>query len=131
MDSILSRLQAVFPIQAGAMELTLESVEPGAGGLRGIVRMILWEEERSVVCSVKEQQLWLLSSEQAADPRVAEAIEGWAAALEAAGEDAPERWSVLMPSDLWRVPQLLKLKRPQTAHQFTDAMLRRLARSGG
>lgn len=118
-------------------EITGGVHESADGRLLATLRTYVWEIEGGVrsIRDIREQQLVVLPAELSADPRVPAYFAGWAAALRhvlerhaelaAAGArtDAQrQRLEYAMPSDLL-FPDVLKLRRPQTPDEFTDALL--------
>lgn len=120
----ITLLNGIFPIRSETLWLTLEAVSIRQEVLFGTVQLILWNE--GSVSDIKEQQLRLIDANAAREPRLPEALAGWAKALVEAGRCVPEldAWVCYLPSDLWVLPRLLRLKRPQTTEQFFDAVLR-------
>jgi hypothetical protein len=148
----------LFPITSErlAIEFVPESVDEDTGEVRGgfqemtdgrlvaTLRMILWDLDggERTVRDIREQELVVLHGERSYDPRVPAYFAGWAAAvrfvfgrldeLAAAGElpDLDERLGDLLPADLV-FSEVLEQRRPQTADDFTEALLSGKKRLGG
>lgn len=153
----LARLfSAVFPIRSEqvSLELVSESVDESTGEVSGgtcedsqgywraTLRLIVWEHEGGglQIRDIKEQQIVWLYPELREDPRVPAYIAGWAAAVQyvfdrhselaAAGDPrGGAQIDVSMPHDFFDVG-VLKLRRPQTEGDFTDALLSSKKRLG-
>lgn len=107
------------------------------GHLVATLRLIIWEDRDGArsICEVKEQQVVVVFQANIADARVPVYFEGWAAAVrylfarldERRGTDDELRG--LVPYDL-ASPDVLELRRPQTADEFTDALLSSKKRLG-
>lgn len=150
-------LYETFPVSSDvfSLELVPESINPDTGEvnggiddtrghLRATFRTVTWDvdgEARSIR-DVKEQDVFLLAEDYRDDPRLPAYVEGWAAALRfiferhaeltAAGalpQQARDALDWCMPSDLVH-PGVLALKRPQTAEDFTEALLSSKKRLG-
>lgn len=114
------------------------------GNLRAMLRSIMWDVEGGArqIRDVKEQMVVWLCERNRDDPRVRAYLEGWAAALRfvfarheelrAGGtlsDEAAQRLECSMPSELLNA-EVLDLRRPQTADDFTDALLSSKKRLG-
>lgn len=146
-----------FPISSEhfSLEFVPESVNEGTGEtwggvqetdgghLAATLRLFVWdvhEGERSVR-DIKEQQVVVLHKDHVDDPRVPAYLEGWVAALRLVFERHDERLAAGDPSASDRIegamphefvfPDVLALRRPQTAEEFTDALLSGKKRLGG
>ncbi|MDC0668211.1 hypothetical protein [Nannocystis radixulma] len=107
------------------------------GHLVATLRLIIWEDRDGArsICEVKEQQVVVVFQANTADARLPVYFEGWAAAIrylfarldERRGTD--DELARLMPHEL-ASPDVLGLRRPQTADEFTDALLSSKKRLG-
>lgn len=120
----------VFPIGSQLSTLELVEVQERDGALVLTVRLVLWSARESgerTIDSIKEQEVYALGASQREDPRLAACVAGWAAAVryvfEQDDEHAAELVNGLMPHELVVIGELLALKRPRTADDFTDAAL--------
>lgn len=156
-EDVVAAFVELFPISSErfSLELVRESVHQDAGEvwggidgvdegpLRATLRTIVWEvdgETRSIR-DIKEQIVPWLCAEHREDPRVRAYLEGWAQAvryvlaqhdeLQAAGSTgaAADKLEISMPYDFF-YPAVLRLRRPQTADQFTEALLSSKKRLG-
>lgn len=147
-----------FPIASDtfSLELVAETVnevtgevtggvdESPDGEVRATLRTIVWAVEDGVrsVRDIREQTLVIVGADHIADPRVPAYFAGWAAAmrhvlerhaeLAAAGALADavrERLEYSLPMELV-FPEVLRLRRPRTADEFTDALLAGTKRLG-
>lgn len=147
----------VFPIRSELFELSFvaETVdertgeihggthEEGSGYWRATMRTITFEPTTDgtlQIRDVKEQEcVWLLPQHRE-DPRVPAYVAGWAAAVQyvldrgaelvAAGDErAMNRFEAAMPFDFFS-PDVLDLRRPRSAEDFTDALLSSKKRLG-
>ncbi len=127
----------VFPIGSQLSTLELVEVSERDGAVLLTVRLVHWSllDGQRTIHSVKEQEVYAVGAAQREDPRLAECVAGWAAAVryvfEQDDEHAAEIVQGLMPHELVVIGGLLALKRPSTAEDFTDAALsgrQRLAR---
>lgn len=105
-------------------------------------RLVVWEvdgDDRSIR-DVKEQDVVVVPAAYVDDPRVPAYFEGWAAAIRTAftrleeviaeGNAAVgERVEEAVPYEMF-CPEVLGLRRPQTAEQFTEALLSNRKRLG-
>lgn len=151
MDDIQTVFSELFPIASDEFSLefvgetVVEDTGEIVGGLRqnsdgsflATLRTISWEVvdgERSIR-DVREQQVVVVLAGNAADPRLPAYFAGWAAALRfilarhqemrADGTlpaKASDSLECAMPHELV-CPDVLRLGRPQTADEFTDALL--------
>lgn len=158
-EDVVAFFSELFPIRSErfSLELVCEHVDEttgevfgGADGqdggdLRATMRTIGWDVEDGVqsIRDVKEQQVvWLLARHRE-DARARAYLQGWAQAvqfvlerheeLRAAGtltEQAAQRIDYSMPYEFMG-PDVLDLRRPQTADEFTDALLSSKKRLGG
>ena len=154
---LASLFSEVFPLRSDVFELSFvaETVDEGTGEVSGGVhadgngywratmRTISFErggDGELQIRDVKEQGVVWLYPEHADDPRVPAYVAGWAAAVQyvldrhaevaAAGDDGvTDRLDVVMPYDCF-CPSVLRLRRPQTADEFTDALLSSKSRLG-
>lgn len=155
--SLVNALSQLFPILSEhySLELVDESVDADSGeawggrsatpdgGLVATIRLVVWDvqgEERTIR-DIKEQQVTIVAAEHLDDPRVPAYLEGLAAALDLAfarldetiadeGHGAvTERLEEAMPYAFFP-GDVLALRRPQTAEEFTDALLTNRKRLG-
>ena len=141
--SLVEALSQRFPISSEHHSLELVDADSGEGSLVATVRLIVWDvqgEER-MVRDIKEQQVTIVAAENLEDPRVPAYLEGLAAALGLAfarvdeaiadkGHGAvTERIQEAMPSEFFPA-DVLTLRRPQTAEDFSDALLTNRKRLG-
>ena len=147
----------VFPIRSDVFELAFVSevvdertgevsggtCEDPRGYWRATLRTISWErgaDGEPQIRDVKEQECVWLYPEQKDDPRVPAYVAGWAAAVqyvldrhaelaEAGDGGVTDRLDVVMPYEFF-CPLVLRLRRPQTADEFTDALLSSKSRLG-
>lgn len=129
-----------LPIRADAFALELVPDEhrgDAPSDLRATLRTLVWDDrdgERSLR-DIREQTVVIVRREHSDDPRVPAYFAGWAAALRfvlerhaelaAAGlrtEALRQRLEYSLPMDLV-FPGVLRLRRPQTADDFTAALL--------
>ncbi|WAS96532.1 hypothetical protein [Nannocystis punicea] len=148
----------LFPIRSERLtiEFVPETVDEDTGEVRGgfqemtdgrlvaTLRIVLWDlhEGERTIRQTTEQELVVVDSEYSYDPRVPAYFAGWAAAVRfvfgrldelAAADELPdldERLQELVPSDLV-FSEVLELRRPQTADEFTDVLLSGKKRLGG
>ncbi|MCY1054191.1 hypothetical protein [Nannocystis sp. SCPEA4] len=107
------------------------------------VRLVVWEvdgDDRSIR-DIKEQDVVVVPAAHVDDPRVPAYFDGWAAAVRTAftrleevivaeGEAAAgNRVEEAVPYEMF-CPEVLELRRPQTAEEFTDALLSNRKRLG-
>lgn len=136
---VFSQFQALFPIRSDhyAIELVGALDEGAPADLVATVQTIVWEGEGAArtVRDIRQQEVvWLLARHRE-DPRVPAYLTGWADALRfvlarhaelAATGELPravaQRLEFALPHELL-CPQLLDLRRPQTAEAFTEALL--------
>lgn len=155
-EDVVAVFLELFPISSGrfSLEFVPESVNEhtgevwggidDAGDLRATLRMIAWEVDGDTraIRDIKEQQVVWLSERHREDPRVRAYLEGWAHAvhyvfaqheeLQAAGVvtgAAADKLAGCMPYDLL-CAEVLDLRRPQTADEFTEALLSSKKRLG-
>lgn len=147
----------VFPIRSDVFELAFVSevvdertgevsggtCEDPRGYWRATLRTISWErgaDGEPQIRDVKEQECVWLYPEQKDDPRVPAYVAGWAAAVQYVVDRHAELAAVgdaragalldaTMPYD-FICPGVLRLRRPQTADDFTDALLSSKSRLG-
>lgn len=158
MEDVAAAFAELFPISSDrfSLEFVRETVneETGEvwGGIEGIddgplratVRTVLWEIEGDTrsIRDVKEQRVMWLYEEHREDARARAYLEGWAQAvryvlaqydeLHAQGlltDAAADKLAMCMPYDFF-YPDALGLRRPQTADDFTEAMLSSRKRLG-
>lgn len=136
-----------FPIGSELFELALVSESGGAqadprGHWRATIRLIVFErvDGDRQVRDIKEQECVWLYPQHREDPRVPAYVAGWAAAVQfifernaelvdAGDAGASDRIDTAMPFDFFN-PDVLALRRPQTAEDFTDALLSSKKRLG-
>ncbi|MCY0987593.1 hypothetical protein OV203_10690 [Nannocystis sp. ILAH1] len=155
--SLVEALSQLFPISSEhhSLELVDESVDADSGevyggrsatpegGLVATVRLVVWDvqgEER-MMRDIKEQRVTIVAAEHLEDPRVPAYLEGLAAALNLAfarvdetiadkGHGAlSDRLAEAMPYEFFP-GDVLALRRPQTAEDFSDALLTNRKRLG-
>lgn len=154
---LASLFAEVFPIRSDVFELAFvtETVNEDTGEVSGgtgegayghwraTLRTISFERGSDggmQIRDVKEQECVWLYAEHKDDPRVPAYVAGWAAAVQyvldrhaeaaAAGDvGVTDRLDVVMPFD-FVCPSVLGLRRPQTADEFTDALLSSKSRLG-
>ncbi len=147
----------LFPISSDtfSLELVPETVNEETGEVNGgtaehdgawraTIRTVTWDIEggQRSIRDVKEQDVFLGFADTFDDPRLPAYLEGWAAALrfiftrhaELSAEGAlparvREAFEQSMPSD-FVCPDLLALRRPQSADDFTEALLSSKKRLG-
>lgn len=151
--SLRRELHALLPIGSDLFSLEpadyladdAPAVADPPGALRETVRTIVWErdgEQRSIR-DIREQEVLWLHARHREDPRVPAYLAGWAAAVQfvtdrhaelaAAGalpERVAQRLEYCMPFELFS-PDVLDLRRPQTADDFTAALLSSKKRLAG
>ncbi|PCC73561.1 hypothetical protein SAMN02745121_08459 [Nannocystis exedens] len=113
------------------------------GHLVATIRLFIWEDDgddRSIR-DVKEQQVTIVTAPYLDDPRLPAYFEGWAAAVRFASARldeisaaqgfaaVSERLAAAMPDEFF-CPEVLRLRRPQTADDFMDALLSNRKRLG-
>lgn len=134
-----------FPIASGRFSLELVPdtvVEAQPDGWRTPIRLFLWDtldDGKRAIRDIREQEVQWLPAEAADDPRVAAYLEGWAAAVRAIFERHEERLAAGaeidksnyfdLPADLV-CPEVLQLRRPQAADEFTETLLASKQRLG-
>lgn len=154
---LASLFSEVFPLRSDVFELSFvsETVDERTGEVSGgthadangywraTMRTISWERGSDGVLQIrdmKEQECVWLYPEHADDPRAPAYVAGWAAAVQyvldrhaelaAAGDGGvTDRLDVVMPYEFF-CPLVLRLRRPQTADEFTDALLSSKSRLG-
>lgn len=154
--SLVEAFSQLFPIlsEHHSLELVDESVDSAGeawggckvtadGRLEATVRLFVWDvqgEERTIR-DIKEQQVTVVAAEHLEDPRVPAYLEGLAAALKLAfarvdetiadkGHGAvTDRLEQAMPYEFFP-GDVLALRRPQTAEDFSDALLTNRKRLG-
>ncbi|WP_434428326.1 hypothetical protein [Nannocystis pusilla] len=154
--SLVEAFGRLFPISSPnfSLELTDESVDSAGeawggcsvtadGRLEATIRLVVWDvqgEER-MIRDVKEQQVTIVSAKYLEDPRVPAYLEGLAAAIDLAFTRLDEaiadkgfgglsdRVETAYPHEFFP-SDVLALRRPQTAEDFTDALLTNRKRLG-
>jgi len=109
--------------------------ELASGNLAATLRFFVWEVNDGArsIRDIKEQQVFVVPKAHVDDARVPAYFAGWAAAVRfvferhderrAAGDQAAsQRLDWAMPHELV-FSDILGLRRPQTADEFTDALL--------
>ncbi|MBZ5715386.1 hypothetical protein [Nannocystis pusilla] len=119
------------------------AIDPERGSLVATVRLVVWDvngEERSMG-DIKEQEVEVVPAKSIDDPRLPAYFQGWAEALRVAfarldeviaaeGEAAAgNRVEEALPCDMF-CPEVLALRRPQTAEEFAEALLSNRKRLG-
>ncbi|HEY8379301.1 MAG TPA: hypothetical protein VIK91_22560 [Nannocystis sp.] len=150
--SLRRELYALLPIRSDRFSLEsgefvdedAPEVADPAGPLRATVRTVTWEvgDEGRSILDIREQEVIWLHARHREDPRVRAYMAGWAAALQfvvdrhaelqAVGRlprRVAERLEFALPCELF-CPAVLDLKRPQTADDFTEALLTNKKRLG-
>lgn len=157
-EDVVAAFLELFPISSErfSLEFVPETVNENTGevwgGVQGIdegplratLRTIVWEVDGDTrsIRDIKEQELVWLSERHRDDPRARAYLEGWAQALrylfaqreelQAAGlltGKAADILEMCMPHDLM-CPDVLDLRRPQTADDFTEVMVSSKKRLG-
>jgi hypothetical protein len=127
----------VFPIGSQLSTLELVEVSERGGAIMLTVRLFHWsmQDGQRTIADIKEQEVYALGAAQREDPRLAACVAGWAEAVrhvfEQDDEHAAELVHGLMPHELVVIRELLALRRPRTAEDFTDAALSGRKRLGG
>mgnify|MGYP000521569269 CR=1 FL=1 len=128
--SLTELFDAHFPARGGRAELTFVEVTDDYEHPTAVMRLITRNAE-GMIDNIKEQPVMVCWTDQLDDPRLPAVVEGTAEAFrDAAEQAAPGKIDVLMPSDLWFGPELLKLERAETVADFVDALLRTKGRYG-
>lgn len=83
------------------------------------LRFVVWKD--NMIYDVKEQNVCLVPKQYREHPHLSEYILGWALAVIEVLEALDDAWG-LLPSDLIK-HDVLKLKTPETADAFKDALL--------
>ncbi|MFZ6181282.1 hypothetical protein [Nannocystis pusilla] len=154
--SLVEAFAQLFPISSPhfSLELTDESVDSAGetwggcsvtadGRLEATIRLVVWDVqgEQRTMRDIKEQQVTIVSAAHLDDPRVLAYFEGWAAAMDlafarldeaiaAGGSGASSgRIETAYPHEFFP-GDVLALRRPETAEDFTDALLSNRKRLG-
>lgn len=158
MEDLVAAFTELFPIKSGrfSLEFVPEEIDQNTGevhggidgvdegNLRATLRMFTWDldGETMSIRDIKEQRLVWLWERHREDPRARAYLEGWAQAvhyvfaqheeLHAAGMltgETTDKLETSMPYD-FVFPEVLDLRRPQTADEFTEALLSSKKRLG-